>query len=175
MSMCEAVSDRMPGVASGQTAWTEAERAHLVTCGDCAAEWQLVSVAARLGRDVTVNADRIAPLVVSRVRSAKQADERQRKVRWMVKAGGLAIAALLLLILVPRRRSGEVPATPAGVAAQPAELQLAELDDAAPTELEMVLVEFDEPAVPASSLDGPDLEGLDVSQLERALRSWEES
>jgi hypothetical protein len=38
----------------------------------------------------------------------------------------------------------------------------------------MVLAEFDEPAVPASSLDGLDLEGLDMSQVERALRSWEE-
>ena len=56
-----------------------------------------------------------------------------------------------------------------------AELKLAELDDAEPAELEIVLVEFEEPVVPASSLVGPDLEGLDVSQLERALRSWEES
>ena len=57
----------------------------------------------------------------------------------------------------------------------PGELQLAELDDAAPAELEVVLTEFDTPVAAASSLDGPDLEGLDMSQIERALRSWEES
>ena len=44
-----------------------------------------------------------------------------------------------------------------------------------PAELQAVLAEFDEPEVPASALDGPDVEGLDVSQVERALRSWEES
>ena len=57
----------------------------------------------------------------------------------------------------------------------PGELQLAELDDAAPAELEMVLAEFEEPASPESSFDSPDLEGLDMSQVESALRSWEES
>ena len=55
------------------------------------------------------------------------------------------------------------------------ELQLAELDDAAPAELEMVLAEFDEPVETTSTLDGPDLEGLDISQMDSALRSWEES
>ena len=59
--------------------------------------------------------------------------------------------------------------------AAPGELQLVELDDAAPEELEMVLADFDAPAAMESSLDGPDLEGLDTSQMERALRSWEES
>ena len=60
-------------------------------------------------------------------------------------------------------------------AANVGELQLAELDDAAPAELEIVLAEFDAPALPESSLDGPDIEGLDQSQVEQALRSWEES
>ena len=55
------------------------------------------------------------------------------------------------------------------------ELQLAELDDAAPAELEMVLAEFDDPVETTGSLDDPDLEGLDISQMDSALRSWEES
>jgi hypothetical protein len=174
--MCEAVSDRMPAVASGQREWTAEEGAHLSGCAECSAEWKLVSVAATLGRNVTVDAAGLAPQVLERVRAAARDDQRRRWVRRVALVGGLAIAALLLLIAVPRNRGiAPVPQTDVVVAAEPAELRLAELDDAAPAELEMVLAELDEPAVPASSLDGPDLEGLDLSQVERALRSWEES
>lgn len=175
MTMCEAVSDRMPAVASGQREWTAEERAHLSGCAECSAEWKLVSVAATLGRNVTVDAAGLAPQVLERVRAAVRDDQRRRWVRRVALVGGLAIAAMLLLVVMPQNRGiAPVPETEVAVAV-PAELRLAELDDAAPAELEMVLAELDEPAVPASSLDGPDLEGLDLSQVERALRSWEES
>jgi len=176
VNMCEAVSDRMPAVASGRGEWTAAERGHLAGCAECLAEWKLVSVAAMLGRDVTVDAAGFTPRVLERVHEARRADQRSRWVRASAVAGGLAIAALLLLVVVPRTRT-TAPVQPAvGVVVPEApDLQLAELDGAAPAELEMVLVEFDEPTVPVSSLDGPDLEGLDMSQVERALRSWEES
>lgn len=174
MSMCEAVSDRMPVVASGRGEWTATEREHLAGCAECSAEWKLVSVAATLGRDVTADAAGLTPALLARV--ARVAME-ERRGRWVRRAvvGGLAIAAMLLLVVMPRKV--EVASVrPEGVfSASPAELQLAELDDAAPTELEMVLAEFDEPTAPGSSLDGPDLEGLDMSTVERALRSWEES
>jgi hypothetical protein len=174
--MCEAVSDRMPAVASGRGDWTAAEREHLVGCAGCSAEWKLVSVAATLGRNVTVDPARLTPRVLERVHTASRADRWSRWVQRVAVAGSLAIAAMLLLILVPRNRAVVPVRQDAGVVtAGPAELQLAELEDAAPAELEMVLVEFDEPAVPGSSLDGPVLEGLDMSQVERALRSWEES
>ena len=177
MSMCEAVSDRMPAVASGQSEWTSEERAHLASCSDCAAEWRLVKAALTLGRHVTVDAVALTPLMLERWRAA---DVEERRSRWVKRAalvGSMAIAALLLLVMVPRwsQVSPVLPPSGVGVVATPVELKLAELDDAEPAELELVLVEFEEPAVPASSLDGPDLEGLDVSQLEQALRSWEES
>lgn len=175
MSMCEACSDRMPAVASGQSDWMAEERSHLASCSECAAEWALVGVASRLGRDVTVDIESQLPQVLDRVREAKRSDRRRVWVRRSVQLGGLAIAAVLLLVMVPRWTETAVQSSPVGVPAGPAELQLAELDDAAPAELEMVLEQFDEPAVPVSSLDGPDLEGLDMSQIERALRSWEES
>lgn len=174
MIMCEAVSDRMPAVASGTDDWTPAEREHLAGCAECLAEWKVVSAAARLGTDVTVNAAGLAAGVLDRMRSARQEDQRRRWVRRVAVAGGLAVAAMLLLVVVPRNRVAG-PAPVGVVRAEPAELQLAELDGAAPAELEMVLVEFDEPAVPVSSLDGPDVEELDMSTVERALRSWEES
>lgn len=177
MSMCEALSDRMPAVASGRGEWTAAEREHFAGCAECSAEWRLVSVAATLGHDVTVDAAGLTPRLLEQVHAAARADQRNSWVRRVAVMGGLAIAAMLLLIVVPRNsRVAPMPQASGIVIAAPAQLlQLAELDDAAPTELEMVLVEFDEPAVPGSSLDGPDLEGLDMSQVERALRSWEES
>ena len=172
MSLCDAVSDRMPLVASGRSEWTAEELAHLASCGECAAEWTLVRAASQMGREMTVDAA-ITPMVLERVRVAKAAEQRHRLVTRTAVAGTLAVAAVLLLVMVPRQ-AGPAPQAP-NVAMNQEELQLAELDDAAPAELEMVLMEFDGPVVPASSLDGPDVEGLDVSQVERALRSWEES
>ena len=176
MNMCEAVSDRMPAVASGRVEWTAAERGHLAGCPECLPEWKLVSVAAMLGRDVTADAAGLTPRVLERVHAAAREDQRSRWLRRAAVAGGVAIAAMLLLVVVPRTRTTAPVQPPVGVVVSEApDLQLAELDGAAPAELEMVLVEFDEPTVPVSSLDGPDLEGLDMSQVERALRSWEES
>ena len=173
MSLCDAVSDRMPLVASGRSEWTAEELAHLASCGECAGEWTLVRAASQMGREMTVDAAAITPMVLERVRVAKAAEQRHRLVTRTAVAGTLAVAAVLLLVMVPRL-AGPVPQAP-NVGMNQGELQLAELDDAAPAELEMVLVEFDGPVVPASSLVGPDVEGLDVSQVERALRSWEES
>ncbi len=176
MSMCEAVSDRMPAVASGRSEWTAEERAHLASLqrlrGGVEAGGRRRR---RWGGDVTVDAAALTPLVLERVRAAKV---ERRGSRWVRRVGGGGWSrdrgdAAADAGAGAEQRCRQVP--PAGVMAEPAELQLAELDDAAPAELEMVLVEFDEPAVPASSLDGPDLEGLDMSQVERALRSWEES
>ena len=172
MSICDAVSDRMPAVASGRSEWTPEEQAHLASCDDCAAEWALQNAASRLGRDVIVDVTALAPVVLERVRAARAKDQRSWWVKRAVVVGTLAIAALLLLVMVGRQVD---PVPPPNVAANVGELQLAELDDAAPAELEIVLAEFDAPALPESSLDGPDIEGLDQSQVEQALRSWEES
>ena len=175
MSMCEVCSDRMPAVASGRGEWSLAEREHLAGCTDCAAEWALVSAVLALGRDVSVDPGVIAPQLLERVRAAEHQERRRRWLRRSAQVVGLAAAAVLVLMIVPRRGNGPVRQVPVTATSDAPGLQLAELDGAAPSELEAVLAEFDEPAVPASSLDGPDVEGLDVSQVERALRSWEES
>ena len=175
MSMCEACSDRMPAVASGQSEWSVAERDHLAGCRDCAAEWKLVSAAAALGRSVAVDPGVIAPRLLERVRAAEHQERRRRWLRRSAQVVGLAAAAALFLMMVPRRGNGPVRQVPVTAASEATDLQLAELDGAAPAELQAVLAEFDEPEVPASALDGPVVEGLDVSQVERALRSWEES
>jgi hypothetical protein len=137
----------------------------------------LVRSASRLGGLVSADEAALVPQLLERLRQAKWEERRRVLMRRAAQLGSLAVAAVVLLVLVPRWRT-ELPAPPAAsvpvVSGGTGELQLAELDDAAPAELEMVLAEFDEPAVPASSLDGLDLEGLDMSQVERALRSWEE-
>jgi len=175
MSMCDEMSDRMPSAASGRREWTAEERAHLASCRDCASEWTLVVTASNLARDVTVDTAALTPLVLNRARAAKVEATRQRQLRQSMAVAGLAIAAVVLLLLVPaRNKAREVP--PVGVMVEArGELQLAELDDAAPAELEMVLAEFDDPVETTGSLDDPDLEGLDISQMDSALRSWEES
>ena len=176
MSMCEAVSDRMPAVASGRSEWTAEEQAHLASCSGCAAEWTLVQAASRMGRDLAVDAATITPVVLKQVRAARMEEGRRRWMRQAVAVGSLAVAAVLLVVLMPEQRE-EDPYLPSMgvVVVEPADLQLAELDDAAPAELEMVLAEFEGPAVRVTSLDGPDVEELDQSQVEQALRSWEES
>ena len=99
MTMCEAVSDRMPAVAAGQGDWTAEERAHLASCSDCGAEWTLVSMASNLGRDVTLETGTLTTLVLKQVRAAKSKETRQRWVRQSIIAvGGLAIAAAALTV-----------------------------------------------------------------------------
>jgi len=176
VSICEAVSDRMPSVAAGRSEWSAGELAHLAACRECAAEWKLVSAASMLGRGIVVDQAGLTTAVLERVRAARQGDRQRRWVARSAQVAGLAIAAVALLTIVPRRRHA-VPVQPSPEVAMqaPAGLPLAELDGAAPSELEVVLTEFDAPMPAGSSLDGPDVEGLDVSQVERALRSWEES
>jgi len=176
VSTCEAVSDRMPSVAAGRGEWLAGELAHLGACRECAAEWKLVSEASMLGRGIVVDQAKLTTAVLERVRAAHQGDRQRRWVARSAQVAGLAVAAVALLTIIPRGRDTAPVQPPPMVAIQaPARLPLAELDGAAPSELEVVLTEFDAPTPAGSSLDGPDVEGLDMSQVERALRSWEES
>ena len=137
------------------------------SCGAVRRSGELVGPASRLGRDVTVDAAALTPMVLERVRAAKVEARRSRWVRQAVAVGSLAAAAVLLVLLMPDE-AGPVATATEVATEMPGELQLAELDDAGPGELEMVMTEFEEPGSPASSLDGPELEGLGMSQV-RAL------
>ena len=78
MTMCEAVSDRMPAVAAGRSEWAAEERAHLVSCSGCEAEWTLVRMATVLGRDVTVEAATLTPLSTPPRGSRRDSDRSER-------------------------------------------------------------------------------------------------
>lgn len=176
MTMCEAMTDRMPDVSLGRGTWSREEHEHLASCAACRLEWEIVSGAGALGKGLTVDAARVTAGVLEQLRSEKAA---RRPVAWQSPAAqlvALAVAASILLAVVVRKQSPGSGATPVvATAAAGGPLQLAELESAAPDELQEVLAVFDVPVDPANSLNGADLEGLTDSQVENALRSWEES
>lgn len=97
MSICTELSDRMPDVALGRSAWTETEQRHLAECADCRAEWALVSGASRLGATLPGT----DPAIVSTVLLARLARERERtRARiGLWSAAGLAAAAAVIVAL----------------------------------------------------------------------------
>jgi hypothetical protein len=97
MSICTELSDRMPDVALGRSAWTETEQRHLAECADCRAEWALVSGASRLGATLPAT----DPAIVSTVLLARLAGERERtRARiGLWSAAGLAAAAAVIVAL----------------------------------------------------------------------------
>ena len=172
MTMCELMTDRMPGIVHGRARWSEQEQQHLASCEACRAEWELVSRASLLGEALTVDPSQVTTGVLSRLHAARTARMSAFQSP-AIQLVALAAAAILLAVIVPNQRS-----TPEGMTAVPSApglLQLAELDDAAPDDLEEVLAVFDVPVDPESSLNGADMEGITDAQVESALRSWEES
>ena len=168
MTTCEQLSDRMPAVARGEVSWSAAEESHLATCSECRLEWELVSAASGLGRDVTASLDphHVTERVLGRLRAERRS--RGRRIRWTV-AGVAAAAAVTLVVWVgsPRRPSRIAAPTPA---ADVAEIPLPELDSLATPELEAVLHALDTPI--GTSVEGVDsggLDDLDTRDLQRVL------
>jgi hypothetical protein len=116
MTPCQQLSDRMPAVALGRSRWSAAEEAHLLSCVDCQAEWNLVRAAGRLGASSPPLMD---PEVTSAEVRRRLADERaggRRIRRWTLV--GLGVAAALAVALwtgrpVPRRSIAARPTAPA--------------------------------------------------------------
>ena len=101
MIACEWLCERMAEVAHGQSGWTLEESAHLASCAECAAEWDLVAAGHRLGRDLEGRLDTaaIANRVVDRLAAARRVD-RWRRTGLLV---GLAAAAALVIAVWPAR------------------------------------------------------------------------
>lgn len=169
MTGCERMSDRMPDVACGAARWSDDETAHLDSCGECAAEWRLVRVAAGMPTGLALDADWIAGTVATRLRdpsgSAVLAFVRRPAVRVVA---ALAAAALLVAVLGP----GLVPSRTAGDVAAPTVLtELGGLDS---TELTEILDDWaPAPAPPPVAAFVSGLSDLSADELEAILHGME--
>lgn len=111
MSDCTQLSDLMPAAARGVVRWSAADEAHLATCRECAAEWELVRRTGDLGKSLEFpDPDALASAVLARLRVPAPAP-RRRVLRWIIP---VAVAASLVLVLV--RPGLESPEDPARVA-----------------------------------------------------------
>ncbi len=167
---CAAMRDRMPDVALGAVAWTDAEAAHLATCADCALEWRIVRTGAGLHADMVVSADHLAAAVMTRLREAPPEPLPIRRIPWRGTVVGLiATAASVILVLgAPRLRApGASGMSDSATLAVLPELQ--GLDDG---ELETVLKGLDSGPIDAVAPGQmPHLEDLTDAQLEQLLHS----
>jgi len=163
---CQELSDKMPAVARGAAEWSPAEAAHLVACAECRREWVVVGAGRLVARDLTVNADALAAVVLRRLRTEPEARLLPRS-RWLI---GLAAAAVLAVILVP----GNAPAPlPVESAAAPLEVDVSGLTALSSAGLTDVLESFDTMWTETSTTDAPSLDDLDPQELERVQGSWE--
>jgi hypothetical protein len=165
MTPCERLSDRMPEVARGRARWTAEESAHLAACADCQAEWDLMTVAIRIGARAPSAGDpeAIAGAVLQRVSQ----DRRSRGRRRFWGLGVAAAAALAGLIWAGRNPE---PAPPPVATTEIAPPEIEPLETA---ELDSLLETMDASQLGASTLDDASLDDLDANELEQVLRTLE--
>lgn len=170
MTECEALSERMPLVAHGESAWTAAEAGHLAQCAECAAEWRLVQVAAGLGRREAAAVD--PALVAAGVHGRRVAARRwERRFRAWGAIGALAAAAAVALVVWPGPRPDSGPVR-AAVADAPPTL-VPELDSLSADELQSVLGSLDRPLAESRTLGTDGLGDLSDDQLATVLNTME--
>jgi hypothetical protein len=172
--ICEALSDRMPAVARGETNWDPDEAAHFEICADCQLEWRLVAPLAAAARPAPVmDVERIALGVRAAVRPAPMVVSLASRRRWVRGAIGLAAAAgIALAVYLPNRS-----ASPSDVALVPtrAVTTIPELDALLEDELKMVLAAVQEEAPAPVLAPGPlpRLDELTETELQQLLTTVE--
>jgi hypothetical protein len=193
MIHCDTISDRMPAVALGHSAWSADEQAHLDTCPDCQAEWRLVRSTSRLGASLPPlrSPEVMTAGVLGRIASERTAARARYRV-WV--ALGLAAAGIIIAVRIPRSpsttpvpvvpRPGPVATTPTPPRPLPAPIpapviesgeqvvSLPELDDLPDGELQAILGSLDESTANSPALEGAGLDNLDDHELEDVLGAW---
>jgi hypothetical protein len=173
MSGAHLDSDRLAD-AVRDASWHADESAHLAECAACRLELDVVAAARRLGAAdmARLESGRVAQAVLDRLATAPPAPRIggiSRPARWLV---GLAAAAALALAVWYGSSRG-----PSGteLIESPVELSvLHELDGLDEPELEEVLESMPAPAGAVSHLEPLSFDELNVTDLERVLRSMEE-
>lgn len=163
---CHDLSDRMPSVARGESAWSPAEASHLDACADCRAEWAVVRMGVGVAADVGVDPDRLAAAVVERLRREPVRRRPSRRV-WLV---GLAAAAAIAFLVWPRGAPVPASVVPAD---EPYAVHLPGLDGLGEEGLHEMLESLDPRWTDTPTIDAPSLEDLDPQELEQVQRSWE--
>jgi hypothetical protein len=181
MTTCTQLSDRMPDVAHGTSRWTETEERHLEVCAACRAEWELVTVASRLGSALRSPAD---PALVSAVLLQRLARERQRtrlRARLWTAAGVAAAAAVILAVWTgarPGSRPGDGSGAASRVATTPVapgrpESPVTHGDSASPVPRAPALATTPTGA-PRAELPLPELDDLPAEALDSMLQALDE-
>jgi hypothetical protein len=173
MSDCERLSDRMPDVARLRAAWSAEEAAHLASCADCRAEWDLVLAAHRLEASApSVDPATIAAAVQHRLASERMADRRSRW-GWALGGTAAAAAAATLALVVARGPESRQATTPAvAVTADPL-VPLPELEGLDTAQLDTLLHALDGPLAGASAHDSTTADDDVDAELEEILAAWE--
>jgi hypothetical protein len=171
MSACERLSDRMPEVAMQQAAWTADEAAHLATCADCRAEWDLVLAARRLESSApTVDPAAVAAAVEWRLATDRTASRRNRWV-WLTGAAAAAVAAIVLAVSHgPERRQESTPVV--AVEAEPL-VPLPELEGLETAQLDTLLRALDGSLSGTTARDSTAPDDDAETELEQILATWE--
>ena len=164
MSSCHDLNDWMPAVARGEAAWSPAEAAHLAGCAECRDEYAVVRAGASAGAGAVLDVDRLTAGVLERLRTEPMKPP-ARAWRWVA---GLAAAAVLLAVLLPRES-----AVPAGAVEAPVAAHVPGLDGLGAGELAEVLEVMDTRWTDVPTIDAPSLDDLDPQELERLERPWE--
>ena len=164
MTDCVSLSDRMPAVALGRSAWTLEEAGHLRHCRDCQDEWDLIRQSVDLGKTVAAEVDpsRTARVVLQRL-AAERERLRLRKESWSFTA--LASAAAVAAMLWAGRPPTSIPVAVPLPGATALQLPLPELDNLQPGELNSVLQTLDEPYI-GDSTDSSAADDLDDEVLD---------
>ena len=168
---CERLSDRMPEVVLQRAAWTAEESAHLASCPECRAEWELVLAAKRLeARAPAVDAAAIAAALQRRLATERVTGRRGRWI-WAVGSAAAAAAAIAFALTSggePRRE----PAPAVAVETEPL-VPLPELDGLETAQLDTLLRAMDAPPAARSGAESTTLGDEVDAELEQILATWE--
>ena len=170
MTECCRLSDRMPAVALGRSAWSPEEARHLADCRDCREEWSIVQLSSRLGSRVSAGLDsrEISRGVLDRLK--REEERRLRLKAWGF--AGLASAAAAAAVLLAGRTAAVPERSQAAPLVASLEIPLPELDSLLPAELNEVLQTIDQPYV--GNTDNDSAAGdPDEEDLAGGLDTWE--